>query len=135
MSKKCQIDNCPCCFHKEVNQELKRPMGRPRIQPIDENHRRCNTCEEVKEMSLMRKNRNICLECFNKSQREHYKKNDYYKKYKLKTPKVLDVVGASGTSSTFGVPDEPDDGSCAPLKGHDNIVPDDINLLADEVVA
>jgi len=104
MSKKCQIEYCPCCFHKIANHsdigdetivpEVKRPMGRPRIQPIDENHKRCNICEEVKEMPLMRKNRNICLECFNKSQREHYKKNDYYKKYKLKTF-TLPTEGAS----------------------------------------
>jgi hypothetical protein len=107
---KCNVDNCPCAFHKtasikapkiskalkevakgtfgEVEAEIippvpKRPRGRPTIVPIDEEHNKCRICSEIKEMSEMRKGRNDCIECYNKSQRNYYQNNDVYKKYKI----------------------------------------------------
>jgi hypothetical protein len=84
MPKKCQIDNCSCCFHKQSPAEPVRPRGRPVIVRDDTALKCCITCHEMKSVDQMRKGRNKCRDCYNNLQKEYYKKNDYYKKYKLK---------------------------------------------------
>jgi len=86
MPRKCEIENCSCCFHKTVNVEVSRPRGRPPVKLVDENHKRCRVCAEVKEISQMRKNRNDCLECYNNSQK------DYYKRCKAKKSQSPDLL-------------------------------------------
>jgi hypothetical protein len=82
MTKICQFENCQCCFHRSNDPNMKRGKGRPPIQPIDDNHKKCRLCNEIKELAEMRPRRNECILCYNKAQREYYKNNEVYKKYK-----------------------------------------------------
>jgi len=82
MTKICQVENCPCCFHRVVDPSVPKKIGRPPAQLIDENHKKCRLCNEIKELAEMRPKRNECIICYNKFQREYYKTNDKYNKYK-----------------------------------------------------
>lgn len=85
MPKTCEIENCLCCFHvtkKTPEEKSIRPRGRPAAPKIDDNHKTCRLCGEIKELSEMRAKRNECIPCYNESQRNYYKKNETYQKYK-----------------------------------------------------
>jgi hypothetical protein len=103
MPKTCEIENCPCCFHsdhtegnggdqgtditniiikKNPEEKSTRPRGRPAIPKVDDNHKTCRLCKQIKELSEMRAKRNECILCYNESQRNYYKNNETYQKYK-----------------------------------------------------
>jgi hypothetical protein len=82
MTKLCNLENCPCSFHRTVDPSIPKKKGRPPVELINENHKKCRLCNEIKELSEMRPKRNECIACYNKSQREYYKINENYNKYK-----------------------------------------------------
>jgi len=82
MPKICDLQDCQCCFHRVVDPTIPKRKGRPPVELVNENQKRCRLCNEVKELSEMRPKRNECIACYNKSQRDYYKSNEVYNKYK-----------------------------------------------------
>ena len=88
MPKICDLQDCPCSFHRTVdsssapNPSIPKKKGRPPVELVDENHKKCRLCNEIKELTEMRPKRNECIACYNKFQREYYKTNENYNKYK-----------------------------------------------------
>jgi hypothetical protein len=74
MPKKCLVENCQCCYHKEI-----------KVKVNIEGTRECITCKVVKSNEEMRKGRNSCLECHRNKMREKYQNDEKFRNKKRET--------------------------------------------------
>ena len=71
MPKKCLVEKCQCCYHKES-----------KVKVNNEEPRECITCKVIKSNEEMRKGRNSCLECHRNKVREKYQNDEEFRNKK-----------------------------------------------------
>jgi hypothetical protein len=66
-----------------INTQEQKRRGKPPKTLINNTDKQCVRCGDIKDSSLFRKNRFLCLECHRVEQRNFYKNNENYRMKKI----------------------------------------------------